>query len=279
MPPRSTRKRLRFFLAGLALPLAIWSLVIEPDRLVIQEWRVESPAWPKDAKPLRIAAIADLHAGAPHITPGKVAQAVAMTNALNPDLIVLLGDYVSTNIWSRFTPPEETAHRLSALKAPLGVYAILGNHEGWFDAPRTRRAFERAGIPVLENESALLGGFFLLAGVADLDTGRPDLDQALAGKDPGLPVILLSHHPDFFMRAPPRVPLTLAGHTHGGQINLPLIGPLFIPSKRWQRYAYGLVLEDGHALVVSGGIGTSFLPARFNRPPEITLVTLSAPPR
>jgi uncharacterized protein len=157
------------------------------------------------------------------------------------------------------------------------VISVLGNHDWWYDGPRVRRALETNGIPVLENQNIRLtyrGQSVWLCGLADLWTRGDRLTQTLAEIPEGDPVVVLMHNPDLFPEMPARVSLTLAGHTHGGQVNLPLIGRPVVPSKFGQRYAYGVVEEGGRRLFVTGGIGTSIIPVRFRVPPEVVVLTL-----
>jgi len=251
---------------------------IEPGRVVTRETRVPIARWPADLGPLRIAALADLHTGAPHITVDKVREIVRSVNAARPDLIVLLGDYVIHGVvGGRFVAIEPTAAVLRDLQAPLGVFAVLGNHDWWYDGPRTARALEAVGIRVLEDtaaEVAVWGRPLWIAGVSDARTRSAAIARALAPVPEGAPVIVLTHNPDLFVRVPPRVLLTLAGHTHGGQVNLPVLGRLIVPSLFGDRYAIGHVHEDGRDLFVSPGIGTSIVPVRFRVPPEISLLTV-----
>jgi len=131
---------------------AVWGFVIEPNRLVVREARLVLPRWPAALDGLRLAVVADIHAGAPWIDDEKVERLVAEVNHARPDLVLLLGDFVILEVLGgRPVPPERTAERLAGLSAPLGVIAILGNHDWWYDGPRVRRALEGAGIPVLEN--------------------------------------------------------------------------------------------------------------------------------
>jgi uncharacterized protein len=253
-------------------------VIVEPGRLVVRETRVLSARWPADRPPLRIAVLTDLHVGSFRNGLQRLDEIVARTNAARPDLVVLLGDYVIHGVmFGRFVPPEATAARLAGLRAPYGVVAVLGNHDWWLDGPRIRRDLERAGIRVLENDATSLGEGprrFWVAGLADLWTRTVSIPRALSGVPAGEPVILLTHSPDVFPDVPPRVALTLAGHTHGGQVALPIVGRPIVPSRYGQRYAYGLVVEDFRPLFVSPGIGTSLLPVRFRVPPEISMVTL-----
>ena len=256
----------------------VWAVGIEPGWVVTRETRVPIARWPAELGPLRIAALADLHTGSPHITVAKVREIVASVNAAQPDLIVLLGDYVIHGVaGGRFVSIEETAAALRDLRAPLGVFAVLGNHDWWYDGARCTRALEAAGIRVLEDAAAevTVGGRPLwIAGVGELRPPPASIARALAPVPESAPVILLTHNPDLFVRVPARVLLTLAGHTHGGQVNLPVLGRLIVPSHHGDRYAIGHVHEEGRDLFVSPGIGTSIIPLRFRVPPEISLVTV-----
>jgi len=139
----------------LTLSCCVWSFLIEPNRLIVHEETIQIDNWPNQLAGLRIALIADVHTGAPFINDQKLQRIVSTTNALNPDLIVLLGDYMSPNSWhSHRVEPEVTAAALKNLKCPLGVYSVLGNHDWWYNGERVRRALEQNGIHVLEDEAA-----------------------------------------------------------------------------------------------------------------------------
>jgi hypothetical protein len=233
--------------------------------------------------------IADLHAGGPDMTLPHVRRIVDMANTLRSDLIVLLGDFKA---WYRFktTPVADPdwAAELARLEAPLGTWAILGNHDWWHDLEGVRSALADVHIPILENQAVLLGPEgqkFWLAGIGDQLAhwigrgqfrGVDDLPGTLAQVQTDDPVVLLVHEPDIFTKVPARVALTLAGHTHGGQIRVPFVWKHFEPSQYGARFAYGHVVEDDRHLIVSGGLGTSIIPARFGVPPEILHVTLGA---
>lgn len=260
------------------LSLVVWAVLIEPAWVVTRESAVPIARWPAALGPLRIVALADLHTGAPHTTVEKLRDIVATVNAARPDLIVLLGDYVIHGVvGGRFVEPEPTAAALRDLSAPLGVFAVLGNHDWWYDGGRVTRALEGAGIRVLEDTAVSVtanGRPLWIAGVSDVLTRRADLTRALAPVPDGAPVIVLTHNPDLFVRMPARVLLTLAGHTHGGQVNVPVLGRLIVPSRYGERYAIGHVHENGRDLFVTPGIGTSIVPVRFRVPPEISLITV-----
>ena len=279
---QSWKKRIRIALLVVLLlgaGLAFWSILIEPNRLIVHQETIQIDNWPKELTGLRIAVIADIHTGGPFINDQKLQQIVALTNQQTPDLIILLGDYMSPNSWhSHRVEPEVTAAALKDLKAPLGVYSILGNHDWWYNGEKVRRAFEQNGIHVLEDEVAEVkwrGKSFWLVGLADLWTRPQHISETIAKVPPGLTVIALTHNPDIFPRLPQNVPLLLAAHTHGGQVNIPLIGTPIVPSDFGQKYTAGHVFENGHHLFVTTGIGTSIFPVRFRVTPEIVILTIN----
>jgi uncharacterized protein len=229
---------------------------------------------------VRIAVLTDLHVGSPFNGPAKLHDVVERTNAARPDVICILGDLVIQGvIGGRFVPPEQIAAELKMLRSPAGAFAVLGNHDGWFDHDRVKRALEQNGIRVIEESAVWIqtpAGPMWIAGISDLWTGSHDVRAALDPIRDGAPVILLTHNPDVFPDVPPRVALTLAGHTHGGQVRFPFVGRPIVPSQFGQRYAAGHVIEDGRHLFVAIGVGTSILPVRFRVPPAITVLTVTA---
>jgi hypothetical protein len=261
------------------LSLVAWAFLIEPNRLVIHRERIDLASSSANSPPLRIAAIGDIHAGSPFINTAKLKQLVELTNNQQPDLIVLLGDYmIRDGFFEHPIEPEIIAAILKDLHAPLGVFAVLGNHDNWYNGERVTHAFESSGIPVLDNQVRELrpGEHSIwLVGLADSWTGRHDVAGTLGQVPPGASIILLTHNPDIFAhQIPNRVQLTLAAHTHGGQVNLPFFGRLIVPSQYGQRYAAGIIREDGKTMFVTTGVGTSILPVRFRVPPEITVLTI-----
>lgn len=286
--------RRAFLAAGSGLAVAgasgsAYAGYVEPAlRLVVTRYRLTPPGWPADF-PLRIAVIADLHAGGPNMGRDRIAEVVAATNALKPDLVVNLGDHEATHRFvTERVPPPEWAAILTDLAAPLGVYTVLGNHDWWLHTTAIRRALDRAHLPVMENEGVLLdhrGRRFWLLGLGDQIAyrlghrafrGRDDLPGTLRKLTTDDPAILLVHEPDIFVHVPARVSLTLAGHTHGGQVWFPGMPARFIPSAYGARFRYGHIVERDRHLVVSGGLGTSGVPVRFGVPPEVVLIELGA---
>jgi predicted MPP superfamily phosphohydrolase len=226
-----------------------------------------------------VALISDLHVGSPYRGLPALKHVVSVTNAEKPDLVILLGDFVIHEVLGGvFVTPEPIADELANLHAPLGVVAVLGNHDWWYDGPRVRRALESHGIRVLENEAVSLEyrqHRFWVGGLPDLWTRGDGVATTLSQVRDNEPILLAMHNPDVFPGIPERVSLALAGHTHGGQVNVPVIGRPKVPSKFGQRYAYGLIEESGRKLFVTGGIGTSIIPARFGVPPEIVILLLN----
>jgi predicted MPP superfamily phosphohydrolase len=276
-------------LVGISLAgTAGYAAGIEPRSLVVTRYALKPPGWPAGRK-LSVTVIADLHAGGPDMTLPQVRRVVETANLLRSDLIVLLGDYTASYLIANTKVPyRDWSAELARLSAPLGTWAILGNHDWWHDVAKVRQALADAHIPVLENNAVMLGGEgrrFWLAGLGDQIAfrigrhqfrGVDDLPATLAGVKTDDPVLLLVHEPDIFPSVPSRVALTLAGHTHGGQIRVPLIWPAFVPSQYGTRFAYGHIVEQDRHLIVSGGLGTSVIPARLGVPPEIVRLDLGA---
>jgi len=252
-----------------------WTAWYEPRRLVVTEHTLRPPNWPESLDGLRVGALSDLHAGLGHTNPARVRQAVALLNDQHPDVVCLLGDYLdSTHFGMGRAEPDEIAVELAGLEAPLGRYAVLGNHDWRAAGPAMGTALSRAGLTVLENEAAAVGRGLWVAGLADMRTRIPDVERALRDVPEGAPVLLLAHDPDLFPSVPPRVSLTLAGHTHGGQVDVPVLRLIVVPSGHGVRYLGGLVEEEGRQLYISTGVGTAGLPLRFRRPPEVVILTL-----
>ena len=264
-------------------------------------YRITPPGWPPGLElQMRRSSPTSTPAN-PGCPPIAFVEIVAVTNAMAPDIVVLLGDF---NAGHRYVTGAVHAPQwgevLEGLRAPLGAHAILGNHDWWHGAlpgmkadgaESVRRALRHAHITVLENQSIPIdhhGRRFWLAGLADqmaFRTGKhghhglDDLDGTLAQIDDDAPILLLAHEPFVFSRVPERVSLTLCGHTHGGQVNVPILSPWYERTRMGTEHVYGHIVENGRHMIISGGLGTSIAPIRFMRPPEIVMVTLGGPRR
>jgi len=237
--------------------------------------------------------LTDLHVGSPFNDLARLRRIVATTNEARPDIVLVTGDLVILGIvGGTFVEPEPIAAELARLAAPLGVWATLGNHDWWRDGRRVRRALEAVGIRVLDNDAARVtprettslgdpetrgDAAFWLVGIADFWVGGYDVAAALAPVTDDAPIVAMTHNPDIFPELPSRVALLIAGHTHGGQVWLPLVGRPIVPSVYGQRYAAGSVVENGRRLFVATGVGMSILPVRFLVPPEVSILVLGAP--
>jgi predicted MPP superfamily phosphohydrolase len=276
---RDDVKRVLIVAAVLSVILALHAFVLEPASLQYGFHPVPAPPSLRAAAPLRIAVIADLHAGSPWIGTGKIDRVVASANAVRPDLILLAGDYMVQGVVGG-TPmaPEVFIAHLKGLKARLGVYAVLGNHDRWESFwPHIIELFEAAGIRVLEDRTITVmknGRRLNVTGIRDYATYPHDGADAMATIPAGESAICFTHSPDIFPLLPRQCALTIAGHTHGGQVWFPIVGRMIVPSQYGQRYATGLFSEGGKLLFVSNGIGTSILPVRFHVPPEISVLDM-----
>lgn len=279
--------------------LAGYAFGYEPAiRLGVANYKIAPPRWPKGLK-LRIAALADIHACDPWMGLERIHSICDFTNQQKPDVILLLGDYVAgMTLVTGHIHSKDWSKALAELNAPLGVHAVMGNHDWWEDRIAQKRgggetfghrALKNIGVEVYSNRATRLekdGSGFWLAGVEDQLAllagkrwgrsemkGLDDLDATIAQVSTDDPVILMAHEPDIFPKVTERVSLTLSGHTHGGQVRLLGHSPI-VPSRYGNRYAYGHIVEDNKNLIVSGGLGLSILPVRFGVPPEIVVVDI-----
>ena len=262
--------------------MGLWAFWFEPASLTVHRQALSLPAWPAAFSGLRVAVLADLHVGSPHNGLDKLARIVDETNALRPDIVLIPGDFVIQGVkGGTFVAPEDAAVELGRLKAPLGVFACLGNHDWWLDGRRVAAALTRRGIPVLEDRAVKInrgGAHFWLVGISDFTEAPHDVGKAFSAVPNQAAVLAFTHNPDVFPTISRPFSLLIAGHTHGGQVHLPVVGRPVVPSEHGQRYAYGHVVENGRHLYVSPGLGTSILPVRFRVPPEVTLLELAPGP-
>jgi uncharacterized protein len=255
-----------FVVASYGLFEASW---VEIDRQTLP-----LPRLPKVFDGTQIAFLTDLHHG-PFTSLDYIASVVRTTLALQPDVIILGGDYSHRE--TRYISP--CLDVLSALKAPLGVFAVLGNHDHWLGERETKDGLAAAKITELTNGGEWISRGserFRLAGVDDLWTGRVNVKSALGNTKPDDACLMISHNPDLAETLrEPRVGLMLSGHTHGGQVVFPGGAP-FVPSRYGQKYLRGFVEAPATDVYISRGLGTSGLPIRVGSRPEINLITLSA---
>ncbi|WP_242769844.1 metallophosphoesterase [Sphingopyxis sp. YF1] len=264
-------------LAGLALAgKGLWNARAEP---VVRTASLAVAGWPADAPPMRVLLISDSHVAGPDMPPARLRAILERLNALQPDLILLAGDFHSEKlVATRHYSAADVTAPFAAAKAKYGVIAVLGNHDYWFQPEPIARGMQAAGVTVLRNQ-AVRRGPLVIGGVDDEVTRHDNLARTYAAMDalgPG-PRILTTHSPDIVPDLPAPVAAVFAGHTHCGQIALPLVGALTYASDYGDRFACGAMTDRGQKLFVGAGLGTSILPLRYGVPPDVWLVTLGPP--
>jgi predicted MPP superfamily phosphohydrolase len=232
-------------------------------------------------KAVTVALLTDSHMSGPDNSPARMARIVAQINGLKPDLILLGGDYIGDDKGGTTYDAVASIAPFSGLRAPLGIIAVLGNHDNRSKKNRTalsrpdwHAAFARIGVTMLDND-AVRRGPLAIGGLRDVYTGKPDIPGTLSAmRALGGASVMMSHGPDVFPDLPDAASLTLVGHTHCGQVALPFAGIVYVPSKYGTRYACGLYRSGEKTMIVSAGVGTSGLPLRLLSPPDIWLVTV-----
>ncbi len=261
--------------------LAADSVLIEPNRPRIVRQEILLRRWPARLEGFTIALLSDFHYDH-YFSEHPLHAAIAMVNSLQPDLIVLTGDFVSLPLFAKNDEEaafaaEPCSQLLRQMQARHGLWAVMGNHDFYSDPDIVTDALQTKGIRVLANEAAAIeaeGARFWLAGVNDVLGQTADLQIALHDVPEDEATVLLVHEPDYadhVSRFP--VDLQLSGHSHGGQVRLPYMNPLYLPDMA-KKYVWGLYRIGGLTLYTNPGLGTVGLPVRLNCPPEITLVTL-----
>jgi len=247
---------------------------VEPRSLVVREEELALPGWPAAHDGLRVALVSDVHAGAGHMTTGRLAGIVDHVLAAEADVHLLLGDYLdSTTLGDGRARVLEVAEELARLPAAV---AVLGNHDWRGAGPAMGWALRHAGVRVLENDACELRPGLWAAGVADTRHRLPDSQAALRDVPDDAAVLFLTHDPDFFPDVPARADLTVAGHLHGGQVNVPILRLAAMPTAYGDRYVAGHVVEHGRHLYVSAGLGTAGLPLRLFRRPEVPVLRITS---
>lgn len=256
------------------VPFAVsaWGAVVAPKRVRRPTIRIQVSGLPRGFEGLRIAHLSDLHVG-PFLSEARLCRLMEKVQTMNPELVVVTGDIVN----SRPAEAVLAARALASLRAPLGVFAILGNHDRFIDGDRVEQHLRDAGIRVLSNEGLVLergGDRLWLCGVDDSWTGRSDFDAAMRDRPAGMPTLLLAHDPDHFPEAARRgVALTLSGHTHGGQLAVPFLKQV-ATARAVTRFVAGQYRIGQSRLFVSRGSGVVVPPIRIGAPPEIPLLVL-----
>lgn len=278
-----------------------YAYFIEPSRLVVNHSTIKIKEWDSAFDGLKIAMIGDIHGGSNNVTTEKLREIVAKTNEQNPDIVVLLGDYVSEKSEAeKKSSPEQLkmpiktiVENLAGLKANYGVYVVLGNHDGWHGDQIIAAEFTRVGYKVLQNEIAVIekdGKRLKILGMIDHLKLSPRWSQTSTDLKPIVEkagegnLIVLQHSPDIAQIITGKLSISkdlrliLSAHTHGGQVWFPILGTPIVPSSFGQKYSYGHVKESGVDMFVTSGVGTSLLPFRFMMPPEIVILTVRSEP-
>jgi predicted MPP superfamily phosphohydrolase len=260
--------------------LLAYAYLIEPSRLVIHEESLKIPNWSANLNGFKIVAISDIHGGSNNVTEEKIRLLVERVNAQNPDLIVLLGDYVSQKggMHSDLKMPSETvAENLKGFQAKYGVFAVIGNHDWWYNEKKVTAEFENAGIKVLDNkvEPIQIGDEKIyLWGIEDYWKNRSVPKEPVREIKELRNIIAITHNPDSILEAPNEISLMLAGHSHGGQVNFPIFGAhAFVNDAR---FIAGEAITDGKHVFVTTGVGCTGPQIRFRVPPEIAVLKLFA---
>lgn len=257
--------------------LLVYMMLLAGSDPVIRRFSYAPAAWPAGTASVRLVLLTDMHVSGPDMPPARLERIVETINQLNPDMVLLGGDFVSSKkLATKRYSVAEAIDPLARLHAPLGVFAVIGNHDHWGDAGAIRHELVRIGAVVLDN-AAVRHGLITIGGVDDDFTGHANVHRvAEAMHALGGIQILLSHSPDIFPAMPGSIGLVLAGHTHCGQISLALIGPIFTASRFGRQYYCGITRSRSQTLIVSAGVGTSLLPVRLGASPDIWVVEVGA---
>ncbi|MBN8649408.1 MAG: metallophosphoesterase [Caulobacterales bacterium] len=276
----------------IGISIIYYAFQIEPKQINIRELNVKSAFWHN--KPIKIAFLSDIHGDQFHTNPKRISEIINIVLNQKPDIVFLGGDYAgamfkkSHEPGSRYenkTNEENEYHYkiISSLndlsKAPLGAFAIMGNHDCWWSCEHTRNAFAKTKIKFLENQNYHinnLGYDFYVIGLEDRQTQKPDFNKASIGIPNSSDIITLEHNPSLFKSSYPYTKIMFSGHTHGGQVRFPFIGAPVQASSFTEETMKGIVTKDKSNLVISSGVGETGLPIRLGVPPEILIVNLTS---
>lgn len=257
-----------FVLFLLGVLTFLYSLIYEPYALEVKKYTLKNPK----LSGLKIVFASDFHMAPYSFEQKRLQRIIKQINSEKADIVILGGDFVKGHRKKSSMPIENIAAELRGIKSRYGIYAVLGNHDTYYGKAEIVKVLTKIGITVLQNQNIkvkMQNRDVYIVGVKDYASDMPDIQKALNGC--AEPVILLSHSPDVFPDVN-KVDLMLAGHTHGGQVVFPVVGALCVPSKYGQKYRYGLITEQDKTLIISKGLGTSFMPFRFNCKPEIVVI-------
>ncbi len=292
------RKHGRIVWAIVAILVVAWladAFWFEPESLTQTTLDVQDPAWPAGTAPLHAVLLSDIHADDVHMTPKRVRAIAARVNALHPDVILLAGDYIGGNVFrgrkefgarpmrsaGEIALDEDGLKALGDLNAPLGVYAIMGNHDCWWDCDSVRKIFAGTRVRLLENQAARLarpGGDVWIEGIEDGQTQHPDFAATDAQVPKGAASFVLTHNPGLFDWSSNHIALQMSGHSHAGQVRFPIIGAVVRVCRHTEDTAKGWTIIGNRILVVTRGLGSSGIPIRFGAPPQIMVLTLHPGP-
>lgn len=264
-----TRRRVVIALLLLAIGLYVYAKKIEPRWIQVTRHEVQLNGLPRSLDGLKVVQISDVHRS--YRTPDFIIKrAVKLANRESPDIVVLTGDFINKGIENA----KPCAEILSKLKAPKGVYGVMGNHDHWYGAAELTRALESKGIHVLTNKNQLVAPGLYMIGIDDLWSGHPDVNRAWSGVEENAGQILLSHSPLAMPMFRDKNCLALTGHTHGGQYTIPFIPRNRLPGLKGSLYISGWYMEGNAQMYVNRGIGSVIVPIRFLCRPEVTVFTL-----
>jgi len=261
-------------LANLYKSLFILGAVLFFDAFIYEPYSLKTKVYhisDSQIKNIKIVFATDFHIAPYKWEKWRLQKIIKTINDQNADLVILGGDYVNGHSKKSTLSPHDTVSFLQQIKAPKA--AVLGNHDSYYDKEEVKKCLKAVNIPVLDNENIKLnlrGIDVYIAGVSDYDTDNPDVKKAL--QNTASPLIFVTHSPDVFAENDIPADISLAGHTHGGQAVLPFLGALIVNIKSGRKFTYGLVHKNGKPMIISSGLGTSVIPARFNNLPEIVVI-------